>query len=71
MWMDYGWHMGWMALWWVFAFGVIALFVWLLAKAAGPAVREGESPELILKRRYARGDIDRDEYERRSSDLRK
>jgi len=31
----------------------------------------GESPETILKQRYARGDLDRDEYERRLSDLRK
>ena len=72
MWMNYSWHMGWMFLWWVFGFGLIVLFVWLLVRAAAPTmVREGESPELILKRRYARGEIDRDEYERRLTDLRK
>lgn len=71
MWMNYGWHMGWMFLWWVCGFGLIVFFVWLLVRAAGPAVREGESPELILKRRYAHGEIDRDDYERRLSDLRK
>jgi uncharacterized membrane protein len=45
--------------------------VWVLVRAATPTVREAESPELILKRRYAHGEIDRDEYERRLSDLRK
>jgi uncharacterized membrane protein len=29
------------------------------------------TPETILKRRYARGDVDRDEYERRQSGVRK
>jgi uncharacterized membrane protein len=34
-------------------------------------VRPDDDLETILKRRYARGDIDRDEYERRLSDVRK
>jgi uncharacterized membrane protein len=29
------------------------------------------TPETILKRRYARGEVDREEYERRLTDLRK
>jgi putative membrane protein len=71
MWMDFGWHMGWMFLWWVLGLACVGLFVWVLVRAATPTVREAESPELILKRRYAHGEIDRDEYERRLSDLRK
>ncbi|MEO8520182.1 MAG: SHOCT domain-containing protein [Acidobacteriota bacterium] len=39
---------------------------------APPAAPRGEdSPEAILKRRYAHGDVDREEYERRLADLRK
>ena len=66
-------HMGWMWLWWLLGLGLLVLVVWAIARAAGgqAAPRQDESPETILKRRYARGEIDRDEYERRLSDLRK
>jgi putative membrane protein len=65
--------MGWMWLWWIGGLGVLLLFVWAVARAAatsgsGPGE---DSPETILKRRYARGEIDREEYEHRLSDLRK
>jgi len=51
---------------------VLILLVWIVARAAGGASgRTDETPEQILKRRYARGEIERDEYERRLSDLRK
>jgi putative membrane protein len=72
MWLDHGWHMGWMFLWWVLGFAVLAWLVGLIVRAgAGPAAHGGEAPEVILKRRYARGDVDHEEYERRLSDLRK
>ena len=76
MWPAYGWHMGWMgfwmALWSIGGFAILLLFVWLVTRsAASPPARTEEAPEQILKRRYARGDIDRDEYERRLADLRK
>jgi len=73
VWPDYGAHMAWMWLWWIVGIGVLVLLVWAVARAAGlPAAPHREqSPETILKRRYARGDLDRDEYERRLNDLRK
>jgi len=37
--------------------------------AIGPRQGEGETPEEILRRRYAAGEIDRDEYLRRHHDL--
>ncbi len=71
MW-NYGWHMA--GMWWgglIFVL-VIAATVWLVGAAVGtPQVRAGgaDDPETLLKRRYARGDIDRDEYRRRLDDL--
>ncbi len=73
MWPGYGDHMGWMGLWWVVGAVLLLLLVWAVARASGlpgPS-RTEEPPETILKRRYARGDIDREEFERRLTDLRK
>lgn len=54
---------------------LIGVLVWVLVRGfgSGPAsaAPSSRSPEDILKERYARGEIDRDEYERRLSDLRK
>lgn len=73
MWPGYGDHMGWMGLWWIVGVVLLLLLVWAVARASGlpgPS-RTEEPPETILKRRYARGDIDREEFERRLTDLRK
>jgi putative membrane protein len=59
----------WMAVWWIGGIAALGLFVWLIAGMSG--ARGEEAPELILKRRYARGEIDRDEYQRRLDDLRR
>jgi len=73
MWPGYGAHMWWMSLWWIVGLGVLVLLVWAIARAAGPPAssRGEDSPEAILKRRYARGELDREENDRRLSDLRK
>jgi putative membrane protein len=63
-----------MWLWWLFGLALLAFVVWAIARAAGPAAPPGqheESPEAILKRRYARGELDEEEYERRLNNLRK
>ncbi len=64
-----------MWLWWIAGVVVLLVLAWAVARATrssgsgrGPAE---ESPEAVLKRRYAQGEIERDEYERRLSDLRK
>ena len=70
MYPSYWWHMGWMALFWI---AVIVVIV-LLARASAASGRGGEprdTPEEILKRRYAKGEIDKDEYERKLTDLRR
>lgn len=61
-----------MSLWMAFWLAVLILLVWIVARAAGgQSWRIDEPPEQTLKRRYARGEIEREDYERRLSDLRK
>jgi putative membrane protein len=66
-------HMGWMGLWWLLALALLVLFVWALTRggATPSPPRDDDSPEAILKRRYARGELDEQEFERRLSNLRK
>jgi putative membrane protein len=67
--MPWGWH----GEWWMMGFGlifwliVIGLAVWLIVRATGRERAEprGEGAEEILRRRFASGEIDADEYERR------
>ncbi len=61
----------WMVLWWAAGIIVLVLLVRLATGAGGFSPRGDETPEQILKRRYARGEIERDEYERRLKDLRR
>jgi putative membrane protein len=62
----------WMVLWWLVAIVVLVLVVRLVAGSLGvPGTRADEPPEQILKRRYAKGEIEREEYQRRLEDLRR
>ena len=69
-WWDGGWRMGIMWIWWLLAVVLVVGSVWLLARAGSGRGSRRESPEETLKRRYANGEIDREEYERRLADLR-
>ena len=79
MWTNFG-HMGWgsgpggmfgfapMALWWVVLIVAAVLLVrWLLH--AGTGRRSTGSALEILAERYARGEIDREEFQKRQRDL--
>lgn len=72
-WWDGGWQMmGWMGGWWLIGAALIAVLVWALLRTAGgsrAATREGPEPEEIVKRRYARGEIDRETFQRMVTDL--
>ena len=70
MYMDWhGWGMGggWllMVLFWT---AVIALIVFLVRKTGGNGVRS-ESAMDILKKRYAKGEITKDDYERMKKEI--
>jgi putative membrane protein len=67
----YGGHMIWMAIWWLGGIGLLFMFIWLLADAISGRSSANDSPEDILRRRYAAGGIDTEEYERRLKELRK
>ena len=67
------WSMGWMALWWLAGAAVVVgiVLVILYAVRSGGPPSPGESPEEILKKRYARGEMDEAEYRRRLEELRR
>lgn len=57
-------HVAWMGLWWILGAAIVATMVRALVKSARDPGRANDSPESILKRRYASGEIDRQTYER-------
>ena len=71
-WSNGGWmNMGFMAVFWI---AVIIGVVVLLGRYGGgdrSAGRGSKDPERILKERYARGEIDRGEYEKMLDELRR
>jgi putative membrane protein len=62
-----------MVLWALVGLAVLALavvgIVWLVRRTAPADAHRPESPEEILKRRYAAGEIDEDEFQRRRTGL--
>lgn len=65
-------HMAWMGIWWVLGATMVAGLFWAIFASSTrvPRSGRGDSPERILKRRYASGEIDHDTYERMLTDLR-
>lgn len=69
-WWNGGGHMGWMGIWWIVGAAFIALVVWaLLRSSRGLMNGSSESPEQVLKRRYAKGEIDHATYQRMLTEL--
>ncbi len=67
---DTWWHAGGMWLFWLVVFAVVSVAIVFAVRAMRKSEPPRESPQEILKKRFARGDIDRDEYERAMKDLR-
>jgi len=56
--------------WLLVVIGVILLIVWVVRQTSGrEGGRGGETALDILKKRYARGEISKEEYERMKDDL--
>lgn len=57
--------------WILVVVGIVFLIKWLAAssRAAGGGQADAETPMDILKKRYARGEIDKAEFEERKKDL--
>ncbi len=69
-----GWGMGFggpfMVVFWVLVIvGVVALIRWFADQSSGADRRGEKRPLEILRERYARGEIDREEYEQKRKDL--
>ncbi len=57
-----------MIFWILILVGIVALVVWAIRKTGRTDVAAGNETALdILKKRYARGDIDKEEFEKRKS----
>jgi putative membrane protein len=70
---DWGFH-GWgMWLGWIIGLIIVIAIIWIIVKAAGQSgsrnTSTGKSALDILKERYATGEIDKEEFEKRKKDL--
>lgn len=55
--------------WALLILGVIAVAKWLMGGSSAGSAPPVRTPLQILEERYARGDIDREEFEQRKRDL--
>ena len=65
----YGYNGLWNILWPIFLIGMIALIIWLIYKFAGKW-KESETPINILQKRYAKGEINKKQFEEMKKELR-
>ncbi len=65
----YGWHTWWMWSWPVLLLGFVVWVVWVMSRRPQGA-RYEESAEDLLRRRYAAGEIDDEEFRRCREQLR-
>jgi putative membrane protein len=74
-WSDFGWFgmgFGWLFMivfWGLVLLGIAALVRWLFVRPSGNSGTERKTAVELLRERYARGEIGRDEYEQKLRDL--
>ncbi|MBI5745793.1 MAG: SHOCT domain-containing protein [Nitrospirae bacterium] len=55
---------------WIFLIvGIIFLLIWAVQRVSGGRIEKEDSALEILKKRYARGEISKEEYEEKRRDL--
>ena len=64
----YGYNSFWNILWLIFLIGVIALIIWLIYKLTKKG-KESETPINILQKRYAKGEINKKQFEEMKKEL--
>jgi putative membrane protein len=69
--MGYGYGAGWMLFWGLFLIAVVAWVVWSVTRGPRSHQERGPSSEEILKDRFARGEIEPEEYRARLQELRR
>lgn len=73
--MGWGYGMGWfgmilmVAFWIAVIVGIVFLIRWLAVSSRGHKTSLEDSPLEILKRRYARGEINKEEFDQKKKDL--
>ncbi len=70
MWGNQGFMGGFMWIFWIaIIVGIIFLVKWRVMQCRPGGQQREESPLEILKKRYARGEIDKEEFEQKKKDL--
>lgn len=70
MWGNQGFMGGFMWIFWIAVIvGIILLVKWIVQQNRPGGQQQGEDSVEILKKRYARGEIDKEEFEQKKKDL--
>ena len=69
-WDGWGWMLSWHLLWWVPLIVLVVAAVIALTRRSRDTSTTRPDPEQVLAERYARGEIDTEEFERRRQALR-
>jgi putative membrane protein len=70
MWGNHWMFGGFMWLFWILIIaGLVFLIKWLIQQSKAEELKKEEDSLKILKKRYAKGEIDREEFEQKKKDL--